>query len=1492
MDKLVEKFLRKIGVEDLTPFSEACFKNLISNHDSNTVIMNMLLPKPLACSCYHNFLSLLKDTDFRLGFSTKISFTYKNKDDLLSLVKDYIDNTENTFEMYDYYISEDDKESRIIFYYNNLNENELKDEVSFFQDFLKEISLNVSVNTILKQETSENPAESLLESTEESSEHEEMEPDFPANDSSNYAEEYETSQEDKEFIASEQEYDDDEEIEEFSRERREQDLAAARERAKKIKEKMEQDKKYFSCSIKDCYQFKKVIIQGKVFKTDSRLSKKGTTIFDVYMTDNTSSILFTIFESKKFDLDFIKTVKEGNKYLVKGSFEYNDFKKSNELRVTDMELLPADEPRVDTAAVKRVELHLHTKMSAMDGVNTITQYCKMAKQFGMDAIAVTDHGVAQAYPEAQKAAKSNGLKMIYGSELYMVDDKPTYIFNPSDDILNDATYVLLDLETTGLSARYDRIIEFGAVKYHKGQVIDEVDFFVNPDIEISEKITKITSITNQQVQGGKPIKKALQSILTFCKDCVLVTHNASFDIGFLNEALKNNGFEEIKNPVIDTLPLSTYFLPDQRSHKLEAVCNAFDVEYSRTEAHRANYDAGVLKDVFVIMIDKLTMKNPKMKHRELQDLYLEDSWKLSRPKHVTCYAKNAQGLKDLFRVISDSNIKYYLRLPLVPRSELEKYRENFILGSACSNGEVFETALNKGEDQLKKVMQFYDFIEVQPVPCYSYLVNEGDVQSEDHIKMILKDLIKAARDIGKTVCATGDVHYLNKEDKIFRDVYIFAKGLKGVRHPLNPFDRERLPEYENPDQAFLSTDEMLKEFEFLNNPELANEIVVTNTRKIADMCEPINPIKDKLYTPTIENCDKNLLDIIYKTAKEMYGDPIPEVIEERLKKELKGITDNNYFVIYYIAHKLVGIANKDGYLVGSRGSVGSSLAATFSKITEVNPLPPHYVCPNCHYLEWVDAVKCRSGYDLPDKVCPHCGHKLHGDGQNIPFATFLGFNAEKVPDIDLNFPSDYQAHAHELTKELLGKDNVFKAGTIETVAEKTAIGYVKGYFEHFGIDTQNVPKAEIERLAMGCQDVKRTTGQHPGGIIVIPNDMSVYDFTPIQYPAEDVTASWKTTHFDFHAIHDNVLKLDLLGHVDPYALRVMQEITGIDVKTVPLNDRNVIEIFNSVRPLKLKDNLLNEINGALGLPEFGTGLGRRILRETKPNSFDDLVRISGLSHGEGVYQGNAQDFIVSGKGTLHDVIGCRDDIMTVLHDVYGIDSAEGFKLMEIVRKGNFMKPEFAQKREYYEKLMREHHVKEDFIESCQKIKYLFPKGHAVAYVMMAVRVAWFKLYHPLAYYAAYYSVRSDAYDLYTIMKGKQAIFKEYNRLLNLKNNSPAKKLETKQEAILAFLTVCVEMEDRGYEFDKMNVNTCEAIMFSINKKTNKIVPPFSAIDGLGQNTALNIVKARGDRPFLTVEDFIQRTRLSDTIINELRRLGAFEGLPESNQINLFEDFFN
>ena len=1184
--------------------------------------------------------------------------------------------------------------------------------------------------------------------------------------------------------------------------------------------------------------------------------------------------------------------KWGTNVRVRGAAYWDEFNKSMAIKAHFIDLLPPDEIEKDNVEKKRVELHLHSNMSTQDGITHMMDYANYAKAMGHTAMAITDHAVVQGYPDAQAAGKKTGIKMLYGVEFYMVDDKPHYIQNPSSIELNKASYVVLDLETTGLNCYYDRIIEFGAVRVEHGIVTETLDILINPERPLPKKIVSITNITDKMLEKQPTIKDALPRILSFIGDAILVTHNAEFDVSFLQHALRRCEMDELKNPVIDTLSLSRYLFPESRYHSLGSLCRNMEVNYDESSAHRADYDARVLNEVWQPMLVMLTKQNRKLTHADLDNLHTTFAvMKHIRPTHVVVLAKNREGLRSLYKLVSYSHIDYLAEVPKIPRHEIEKFRKDLIIGSACFNGEVFRTACNFGNDVLKKVMSFYDYIEIQPLENYSYLINMEEMD-EDDLKTHLKDIISCADELGKPVCATGDVHYLTRKHKGFRDVYISAKGIGGVPHALNPYARSRVAPFENPDQHYRSTKEMLECMAWLGE-EKAYEVTVTNTNMIADMIEPLMPVpNDKLYTPAIENCENMLRDMCYDKAHELYGDPLPQYIEERLEKELNGIISNGYSVIYYIAHKIIKKANEDGYIVGSRGSVGSSFVATMSGVTEVNPLPPHYRCPKCKHLEWTkeSMPEYRSGYDLPEKKCPICGADMAHDGQDIPFETFLGFNAEKVPDIDLNFPGDYQAKAHDYTKVLLGENNVFRAGTIETVADKTAFGYVRGFYERKfmseGMNEEdakravnNIPKAKIAYLASGCIDVKRTTGQHPGGIVVIPTDHEVYDFTPVQYPADDADSNWKTTHFDFHSIHDTILKLDLLGHVDPMALKMMSDLTGVKLTDIPMNDKKVLSLFSSAKALGMDHDYFNSKTGALLLPEFNTEFVRGVLEETMPKSFSDLVIISGLTHGTGVWEGNAKDLIKDKTATLQEVIGCRDDIMTYLRNK-DIPSNIAFMIMEDVRKGRGLKEEYLE-------IMKAKKVPDYYINSCNKIKYMFPKGHAVAYVTMAVRVGYFKIYYPLEFYATFFTVRSKQYDINTMIKGKDAIISKIEELRTRQRVSN-EKLSPKEQEQLKTLINALEMVQRGYKFSNIDLYRSDATRFVVDYETKSLIPPFITIDGLGENNAITVVEARKEGEFFSKEDLLRRTKLTSTNVQDLADMGVLDNLSESDQLSLFD----
>jgi len=1220
-----------------------------------------------------------------------------------------------------------------------------------------------------------------------------------------------------------------------------------------------------------------VDINGELFGIDKpRTLRNGRSFLTFGIGNATGAINVKAMESEYITAEDIESYKNGMFARIAGFVGKDRYTGQIVLDAKAIELLPPPELRKDNEEKKRVELHLHTKMSIMDGVTDIEKYVQLAKSMGHTAIAITDHGVTQGFPDASDAAKKHDIKMIYGSELYMVNDELPFALNPSDELLRSANYVVFDLETTGLSTRYDKITEFGGVRFEHGQVVETLDILINPEREIPAKIVEKTRITNEMVKNKPTIEQAIDRILDFMKDAILVSHNITFDYGFLNEALKNMGREKLRVPAIDTLSLSHYLFPEANKHTLGALSRNLGItSYNDEEAHRADFDARILNEVWLAMLNRITKDNYDMKHSDLAKIKSTNAMlKHIRPSHVVCLAKSKEGFHNLNELVSESHIEYLADVPKTPKREIARLRKNLLIGSACLNGEIFDIERTRSKEDLLEAMKFYDYIEVQPPANYVILINRGAVDSIEEIEKYIKDIVECADELGIICVATGDVHYANPEDKIIRDIYIEAPAVGGKPHPLSLKNKDLAA----PDQHYRSTKEMLDAFAFLGK-EKAFEIVVTNTNKIADMFPNISPIQKELHPPVIEGSPEILTNTCYKNAKEIYGDPLPSEIQERLQKELDGIISNGYSVTYYIANQIVSRANADGFMVGSRGSVGSSFAAHMFGITEVNPLRPHYRCPKCKHLEFIDNPQYLSGYDLPDKICPICGEKMIGDGQNIPFETFLGFNADKIPDIDLNFPSDYQSHAFDLTKEIFGEHNVFRAGTIETVAEKTAFGYVRRYFEHKGLNPDEVNPALVAYLASHATDVKRTTGQHPGGIMVLPKGLSIYDFTPIQYPADDKESTWLTTHLAYTALHDALLKLDLLGHVDPLALKMMSEMTGIDVKKIPLNDQNVISLFTSDKALKRKGNYLGTPSGAIGLPEFGTQTGMDILKDANPKSFADLVIIAGLAHGTDVWNNNARDLIIKEGKTIRDVIGCRDDIMTYLISK-GVKPNIAFKVMEDVRKGRKVKPE-------YEEVLRANNVPDWYIDSCNKIKYMFPKAHAVAYVTMAVRVGYFKLYHPLEFYAVWFTARCKAYDIKAMLGGKEGIIARYNEL-KVKKANRTEKMSPKETEIMKMLTIAIEMAERGFEFENIDLYKSEATRFIVDKETQKIIPPFVVLDGLGDNAAESVVEARKEGQFSSKEDLLKRTKLTSTNVDDLTDLGVLDGLGESDQMSLFE----
>ncbi|WP_017471921.1 PolC-type DNA polymerase III [Amphibacillus jilinensis] len=1200
---------------------------------------------------------------------------------------------------------------------------------------------------------------------------------------------------------------------------------------------------------------RRVILQGYIFDVEVRELRSGRHLLIAKATDYTDSFSLKMFSKGDQDQEKFKSVKQGMWVKVRGSIQTDTYTNELTMMLNDLnEIKPKVKQDLADDDQKRIELHAHTTMSQMDAVVSVSKLVEQAANWGHQAIAITDHAVAQAYPEAHAASQKHGIKMIYGVEINLVDDGVPIAYNEVDLELDEATYVVFDVETTGLSAVYDTIIELAAVKFKNGEIIDKFERFANPHKPLSQTIIDLTGITDDMLKDAPEVEDVLSAFREWIGDDILVAHNASFDMGFINQGFEQHGLPKALNPVIDTLELGRFILPQLKSHRLNILCKHYGIEL--TQHHRAIYDTEATAYLLWKLVKAAEEKDITNHNQFNLHMGEGNAYQRARPYHATLLAKNEIGLKNIFKLISMAHIDYFYRVPRVPRSKLTAHREGILIGTACEKGEVFETMMQKSAEEAEKVARFYDYIEVQPPENYYPLIERELVQNEAQIYDIIRNIVNLADQLNKRCVATGNVHYLEKQDKVYRKILI--KSQNG-----NPLSRQKLP-----DVPFRTTDEMLSCFEFLGEDK-AKEIVVDNTQNLANEIEQISPIKEELYTPNIEGADKEIREMSYAFAHNLYGEKLPDLVVERMEKELKSIIGHGFAVIYLISQKLVKKSLDDGYLVGSRGSVGSSLIATFTEITEVNPLPPHYVCPKCKHHQFFTDGKYGSGYDLPDQNCPECGTEYNKEGQDIPFETFLGFKGDKVPDIDLNFSGAYQPVAHNYTKVLFGEDKVYRAGTIGTVAEKTAYGYVKGYASDRDLHIKN---AEVDRLVKGCTGVKRTTGQHPGGIIVVPDDMDIYDFTPIQYPADDRNAEWLTTHFDFHSIHDNLLKLDILGHDDPTMIRMLQDLSGIDPMTIPTDDDEVMKIFSSPEVLGVSAEQIMCETGTLGVPEFGTRFVRQMLEDTNPKTFAELVIISGLSHGTDVWLGNAQELINQGICKLPDVIGCRDDIMVYLMH-RGLDASLAFKIMESVRKGKGLTDEWIVE-------MKKHDVPDWYIDSCKKIKYMFPKAHASAYVLMAIRIAYFKVHHPILFYAAYFTVRASDFELDTMVKGSEAIRTRIEEIYK-KGNDAAPK----EKSLVVVLELALEMNERGFKFGKVDLYKSSATDFLV--EGDHLIPPFNAIDGLGTNAALNIVKAREQGEFLSKEDLRERSRISKTVIEYLENHGSLNGMEEKNQLSLF-----
>ena len=1232
-----------------------------------------------------------------------------------------------------------------------------------------------------------------------------------------------------------------------------------------------------------------ITIEGTIFGVDVRDTKTELKIVTLKVTDYTDSIYVKLFLHDEEEANLVlPKLKNGKFYLFRGNTKDDQY--SKELTFTARDILLLDkklEERMDQAPKKRVELHTHTKMSQMDGVVDAKDLVKTARKWGHKAVAITDHNGAQAFPDVyhlicdiNKNLKEGEepFKAIYGTELTMIDDEVNIVVRPNDSVLLDNTYVVFDFETTGFNAGGgDTIIEIGAVKLHNGEIIERYDELINPGRKLPQKIIDVTSITDEMLKDKDNEENAIKRFIEWFGDLPMVAHNAKFDVSFLEMAYQKYNLGTFQNPVIDTLELSRTLDNTFARHSLSALVKRYNVPWDESSHHRGDYDAEGTALVFHKMMRKLSDRNLE-KMTDLDKLVSKDEiHKYGRPYHINILCKNKTGLKNLFKIISLANTKYLYKTPRILRSEIQRLREGLLIGSGCYESEIFTQARSKSEEELSNMIHFYDYVEVQPPECYDHLLQMNDFSNKQELIDNIKKIINTTKAAGKLIVATGDVHHLNREDKLYREIIVNQKVPGGGRHPLA---RNNIREI--PSQHFRTTDEMLEDFNFLDD-DLREEIVITNPNKIADMVDIIEVIIETggiPFSPKIENSVETVKELVYGKAHELYGDPLPELIASRIEQELKGIIGGGFDVIYLIAQKLVKHSNDDGYLVGSRGSVGSSFVATMMGITEVNPLPAHYVCPKCKHSIFEEngetlGSKYSSGFDLPNRACPKCGTMMNKDGQDMPFATFLGFNADKVPDIDLNFSGDYQWKAHEYTKVLFGVDNVYRAGTIGTVADKIAYGFVKGYCEDKGITMRT---AEVERIALGCTGVKRTTGQHPGGIVVIPGYMDVFDFTPFQYPADDPTSLWRTTHFDYHAIDQDVLKLDILGHVDPTHLRMLQDLSGMDVTKVPLDDKETMAIFCGPEPLGVTPEQINCPTGTLGIPEFGTKFTIQMLVDTKPTTFSELIKISGLSHGTDVWLGNAQELIRNNVVPFKEVIGCRDDIMVYL--MYnGMEPKKAFKIMEFVRKGKASKqPEQWQE---FKKDMEAAGIEPWFIDSCGKIKYMFPKAHAAAYVISAFRISYFKVHHPLWYYCSYFSVRIDDFDIETMIKGYDAI---KNKIAELE--AKGKEATNKEMSIIETLKIALEATARGIKFAPLSVTESGARNFII-KDDHTLIPPFRTIDGLGLTVAKKIVEEREKNAFLSIEDLQKRGKVSATLIDKMRMMGMLDNMDESSQLSLF-----
>ena len=1249
--------------------------------------------------------------------------------------------------------------------------------------------------------------------------------------------------------------------------------------AKKASAKPKLDKAEITPMIEVNTEENRLVFEGVVFDVEQKVTRTGRVLINFKMTDYTSSFSMQKWvkneeEAQKFDM-----IKKNSWLRVRGNVEVNNFTRDLTMNVQDVqEVVHYERKDLMPEGERRVEFHAHTNMSTMDALPEVEELVAKAAKWGHKAVAITDHGNVQSFPHGYKAAKKAGIQLIYGMEANIVEDRVPIVYNEVEMDLSEATYVVFDVETTGLSAIYNDLIQVAASKMYKGNIVAEFDEFINPGHPLSAFTTELTGITDDHVKNAKPLVQVLKEFQEFCKDTVLVAHNATFDVGFMNANYERHGLPKITQPVIDTLEFARNLYPEYKRHGLGPLTKRFGVALEHH--HMANYDAEATGRLLFIFIKEVAEKHGVTDLARLNlDLISPDSYKKARVKHATIYVKNQVGLKNIFKLVSLSNTQYFEGVPRIPRTVLDAHREGLILGSACTEGEVFDAVVSQGVDAAVEVAKYYDFIEVMPPAIYAPLIAKEQVKDMEELQTIIKSLIEVGDRLGKPVLATGNVHYLEPEDEIYREIIVRSLG-QGALINRTIGHGEAAQPAPLPKAHFRTTNEMLDEFAFLGE-ELARKIVIENTNALAEIFEPVEVVKGDLYTPFIDQAEETVAELTYKKAFEIYGNPLPDIVDLRIEKELTSILGNGFAVIYLASQMLVHRSNERGYLVGSRGSVGSSFVATMIGITEVNPLSPHYVCGQCQYSEFITDGSYGSGFDMPNKDCPNCSHKLSKNGQDIPFETFLGFDGDKVPDIDLNFSGEDQPSAHLDVRDIFGEEYAFRAGTVGTVAAKTAYGFVKGYERDYG---KFYREAEVERLAQGAAGVKRTTGQHPGGIVVIPNYMDVYDFTPVQYPADDVTAEWQTTHFNFHDIDENVLKLDVLGHDDPTMIRKLQDLSGIDPNDIPMDDPGVMALFSGTDILGVTPEQIGTSTGMLGIPEFGTNFVRGMVDETHPTTFAELLQLSGLSHGTDVWLGNAQDLIKAGIADLSTVIGCRDDIMVYLMHA-GLDPKMAFTIMERVRKGLWLKISEEERNGYIE-AMKANNVPEWYIESCGKIKYMFPKAHAAAYVMMALRVAYFKVHHPIYYYCAYFSIRAKAFDIKTMGAGLDAIKRKMQEIAEKRKNNEASNVEID---LYTTLEIVNEMWERGFKFGKLDLYRSDATEFIIDGDT--LIPPFVAMDGLGENVAKQLVRARQEGEFLSKTELRKRGGLSSTLVEKMDEMGILGNMPEDNQLSLFDDLF-